>query len=59
MADLVSTQVKNGKYSSKSEFIRHLIRDWQQNSEISQIQSALNDMKKGKKYLLKSLKDLG
>lgn len=59
MADLVNTQVKIGKYTSKSEFIRHLIRNWQQNSEISQIQSAFTDMKKGKKYLLKSLKDLG
>jgi putative addiction module CopG family antidote len=59
MADLVNSQVKTGKYTSKSEFIRHLIRSWQQNSDINQLQTTYSEMKKGKKHLLKSLKDLG
>ena len=53
----VERGVKQGKFASKSEFIRDLVRSWNQ----AKLAEELNRMgeEKGKWKKLKSLRDLG
>ncbi|MEK7664544.1 MAG: ribbon-helix-helix domain-containing protein [Patescibacteria group bacterium] len=51
--------VKRGKYSSKSEFLRELIRERiEQEDLLRRIKISQKEIAKGKGKILKSLKDL-
>lgn len=58
MAVLIETAVASGKYSTKSEFFRSLVRDWSEKRLTIELRESHDEMKKGKGKLLKSLKDL-
>ena len=58
MAILIEQAVASGKYSTKSEFFRSLVRDWSEKRLAFELQESREEMKKGKGKLLKSLKDL-
>lgn len=58
MAVLIETAVTSGKYSTKSEFFRSLVRDWSEKRLAIELRESHDEMKKGKRKLLKSLKDL-
>ena len=58
MAALVEMAVASGKYSTKSEFFRSLVRDWSEKKIAMELQETRDQIKRGKGRLLKSLKDL-
>jgi len=58
MVDTVKKAVKDGQYTSTSEFIRGLIRDWQQGHLLVQLKQSQEQIKKGNSRVLKSFKDL-
>ncbi len=58
MVDLIEISVAKGNFASKSEFFRHIIREWQENQLLSDINKSRAEFKVGKGKLLKSLKDL-
>ena len=54
----VETAVKKGGYSTKSEFLRVLIRDWKERQELQELRISRNDIKNKKGKVLKSLRAL-
>lgn len=54
----VEEHVKTGKYASKSEFFRHLLRDWQEDQILRDVRQSRKEFAVGKGKLLKSFKDL-
>ncbi|MFW0862326.1 MAG: ribbon-helix-helix domain-containing protein [Candidatus Komeilibacteria bacterium] len=58
MAQSVKKAVKKGQYASTSEFIRSLIRDWQESQLLSQLEQSQTQIKQGNSRVLKSLRDL-
>jgi len=54
----VEKAVKSGRYASKSEFFRDLIRLWQEQRFLDEIMESEREFAKGKGKVLKSLKDL-
>ena len=56
--ELIETEVASGNYATKSEFIRGLIRDWQESKLAKELEESRNEIKTGRGKLLKSLKDL-
>lgn len=58
MAALIEQAVASGKYSTKSEFFRSLVRDWSEKKLASELKESREEMKRGKGKLLRSLKDL-
>lgn len=54
----VETEVKRGKYTSTSEFIRTLIREWQKKKLLAELRTSQKETKEGKGKVLRSLKDL-
>lgn len=58
MADLISNYVKTEHYASKSEFIRSLVRNWSEEKILKELKQSQKEMRSGKKFLLKSFKDL-
>lgn len=58
MAALIEQAVASGKYSTKSEFFRSLVRDWSEKKLALELQESREEMKKGKGKLLRALKDL-
>jgi len=58
MAKTVKKAVKTGEYSSTSEFFRHLLRDWQENKLLNELNESRLEITNGKGVTLKSLKDL-
>ena len=58
MAEFVDESVKSGRYASKSEFFRHLIREWQDNKLIRELEISKMEYESGKAKVLKSLEDL-
>lgn len=58
MAKYVNNAVKKGQFASKSEYFRHLIRERFEDEAVNQVLESHRQMKKGKKILLKSFKDL-
>ena len=58
LADYVEKSVKKGKYASKSEFIRDLLRQHSQSETTRQVLKSSTQMKKGLKFPLHSFKDL-
>ena len=59
MVNIVDESVKSGRFASKSEFFRHLIREWQDNKLLRELEQSRMEFVGGKAKVLKSLKDLG
>lgn len=58
MAKTVKIAVKKGEYASTSEFFRYLIRKWQEEVVLKEVQESRLEIKNGKGKKLKSLNDL-
>ena len=58
MAVLINKEVNTGKYASKSEFVRSLLRTWMEGKLLRDLEKSRLEFKAGKGRLLKSLKDL-
>lgn len=58
MAELIDNVVASGKYATKSEFFRHLLREWMENHEVAEIQKGRQELKLGKGKVLHTLKEL-
>lgn len=54
----VETAVEQGRFASKSEFFRHLLRLWLENRLVSDLEKSRKEMVFGKGKVLRSLKDL-
>jgi Arc/MetJ-type ribon-helix-helix transcriptional regulator len=54
----VEEHVKTGKYASKSEFFRDLLRGWQEDRLLKELKASEAEFKAGKFKELKSLRDL-
>lgn len=59
LALVVDKVVKSGRFASKSEFFRLLLRDWiEENNIVEELKESRRELKLGKGKSLKSLKDL-
>lgn len=58
MVKTVKIAVKAGDYSSTSEFFRHLLREWQEEQLLKELNKSRAEIAAGKGRVLKSLKDL-
>ncbi len=58
MAKTVKNAVKQGSYASTSEFFRALIRDWQENKLLNELNESRVEIANGKGKVLNSLKNL-
>lgn len=58
MVNWVDQAVASGKYATKSEFFRSLLRDWSDKKLALELRASHEEMKRGKRKLLRSLKDL-
>lgn len=58
MAKMVKSEVKKGNFASTSEFFRHLIREYQANALLAELDEERKEFEAGKGIELKSLKDL-
>ncbi len=58
MVKVVKRAVKDGHYMSTSEFFRDLIRDWQEEKLLNELNKSREEIKAGKGKVLRSLKDL-
>lgn len=58
MTRAVNEGIKNGHFSTKSEFFRALLRLWMEGGLAMELAESQKEMKEGKGKLLRSLKDL-
>ena len=58
LAKEVEKAVKKGRFSSKSEFFRALLRLWREQQLLGEILESEKEFSEGKGKILKSLKDL-
>lgn len=58
MAKTVKSAVKAGNYISTSEFFRDLLRNWQEDKLLNELNKSRLEIAQGKGKILKSLKDL-
>ena len=54
----VEKAIAKGRYASKSEFFRELLRLWMEGKLANKLEKSREDIKSGKGKLLKSLSDL-
>lgn len=54
----VKEMVKKGKYATKSEFFRDLLRMWLEGKILRELADSREELSSGRGKLLKSLKDL-
>lgn len=54
----VEKAVKSGRYATKSEFFRHLVRLWQEEQLLEELQESRRAIARGKGKVLKSLRSL-
>jgi putative addiction module CopG family antidote len=54
----VEKAMKSGRYASKSEFFRDLIRLWQEDQLFQELRKSQKEIAAGKGKVLRSLKDL-
>jgi putative addiction module CopG family antidote len=54
----IEKEVKSGKFASKSEFVRCLIRLWQEEQVLKDLRESKKEIAAGLAKELKSLKDL-
>ena len=55
----VNMEIKKGKFASKSEFFRHLLRMWNTQKLAQELKRERKEFRKGNYKVLRSLKDLG
>jgi len=55
---IVEKEVNTGRYTSKSEFFRSLLRLWLEGRLSGELEKSRKELKAGKGTLLKSLSDL-
>jgi len=55
---VVEKEVSTGKYASKSEFFRSLLRSWMEARLASELEESRKELKAGKGKILTSLSDL-
>ncbi len=55
---VVEKEVRTGRYTSKSEFFRSLLRLWLEGRLAGELENSRKELKAGKGTLLKSLSDL-
>ncbi len=58
MVSFVKKEVKAGKYASVSEFFRALLRDYEEQRVLADLQESERELRAGKGKVLRSLKDL-
>lgn len=58
LTNVVEKEVASGKYSSKSEFFRMLLRSWMEGRLVIELEKSRDELKSGKGKLLRSLSDL-
>jgi putative addiction module CopG family antidote len=58
MAAFIDSEVESLNFSSRSEFIRNLIRNWQNERAVKQILKSKKDTDNGNYKILNSLSDL-
>lgn len=56
--EVVKRAVKRGKFATKSEFFRNLVRMWEEGKLAAEFKKNKTDFEAGKGKLLHSLKDL-
>lgn len=58
MVKTVKSAVKTGNYISTSEFFRDLLRNWEEDKLLNELNKSRLEIAQGKGKILKSLKDL-
>lgn len=58
MVKTIKKAIKDGDYISTSEFFRTLLRNWQSNQLLNELNESRKEIKTGKGKILKSLKSL-
>jgi len=58
MAIMVEKEVKLGRFATKSEFFRSLLRMWEENNLLAELKGSQKEFTDGKRKALKSLKNL-
>lgn len=58
MDKVVKEVVATGRYASKSEFFRALLRTWMEGKLVDELKKSRDELKAGKGNLLRSLTDL-
>lgn len=58
LAKNVEREMKKGKFATKSEFFRHLLRLWEEEKILQELRESQREIAQGKGKVLKSLKDL-
>ncbi len=58
LSSIVEKEVAKGKYASKSEFFRHLLRLWTEGNLVKELGESRKELKMDKGKLLKSLSTL-
>lgn len=58
LTNIVDKEVASGRYASKSEFFRMLLRSWMEGRLVVELEKSRDELKSGKGKLLKSLTDL-
>jgi putative addiction module CopG family antidote len=58
LGSIVEAEVKSGKYASKSEFIRSLLRNYAETKLAGELEESRSELNSGRGKLLKSLSDL-
>lgn len=58
MNTLIEKELTKGRYASKSEFFRNLIRLWLEGKLLDNLEDSRQELKAGKGSLLKSLSNL-
>lgn len=58
MVGIIDENVKTGRFASKSEFLRHLIREWQDRKLLAELEQSRMEFVGRKAKVLKSLRDL-
>lgn len=56
--EVVDKELKKGKFATKSEFFRMLIRLWEEGKLVADLEESQREFKSGKGKLLRSLADL-
>jgi len=55
---IVEKEVSTGKYASKSEFFRSLLRSWMEDRVVKELEESRRELTAGKGKILTSLSDL-
>lgn len=58
LTGVVDSAVSSGRYATRSEFFRDLIRMWMEGNLARELEESREEFRKGKGKLLKSLRDL-